>query len=218
MHYERSVGYHKYTAEFYLHYLLLARAFGLPEASSIRDSVRAQTGAAGLLRRPDGTWPVIGDEDSGDTLLLAAVDPQDQGPLLAVSAGLFQDAELLALTSDAHRAAGWWLLDASEWQWVRDTARESLGSARRPGSRAGAIGDAALGGALPAAGYFIGARTIPIPRGGVSSMPALTEGTDGPRAHGPRSCRDCARIDARRRRSGMRRVHHCPCGSRSRQV
>lgn len=156
MHYERSVGYHKYTAEFYLHYLLLARAFGLPEASSIRDSVRAQTGAAGLLRRPDGTWPVIGDEDSGDTLLLAAVDPQDQGPLLAVSAGLFQDAELLALTSDAHRAAGWWLLDASEWQWMRDSARESLGSARRPGSRAGAVGDAALGGALPAAGYFIG--------------------------------------------------------------
>src|SRR5262249_21305589 len=49
MHYERSVGYHKYTAEFYLHYLLLARSFQLPEASSLRDSVRTQIGAARLF-------------------------------------------------------------------------------------------------------------------------------------------------------------------------
>jgi hypothetical protein len=155
MHYERSVGYHKYTAEFYLHYLLLARAFGLPEASSMRESVRAQIGAARLLRRPDGTWPVIGDEDSGDTLLLAAVDPQDQGPLLAVGAGLYQDADLLALTTDAHRAAAWWLLDASEWEWMRDSARESLG-VPRPGSRVQRVEESPRGGALPAAGYFIG--------------------------------------------------------------
>ena len=156
MHYERSVGYHKYTAEFYLHYLLLARASGLPEAASIRDSVRAQVNAARLLRRPDGTWPVIGDEDSGDTLLLAAVDPQDEGPLLAVGAGLYQDAELLALTGDAHRAAAWWLLDESEWAWMRGATTRSLGVTRRPASSVGPVGGAQGGGALPAAGYFVG--------------------------------------------------------------
>jgi len=155
MHYERSVGYHKYTAEFYLHYLLLARAFSLPEAPLLRDSVCAQIGAARLLRRPDGTWPVIGDEDSGDTLLLAAVDPQDQGPLLAVSAGLFQDAELLALTRDPHRAAGWWLLDAAEWQWMRDAAAQSSGTTGRPATRVAAV-EGPRGGALQASGYFIG--------------------------------------------------------------
>ena len=156
MHYERSVGYHKYTAEFYLHYLLLARSFGLPGASSMHHAVRAQIGAARLLRRPDGTWPVIGDEDSGDTLLLAAVDPQDQGPLLAVGAGLFQDVELLALTSNAHRAAGWWLLDAEGWEWMRSAAAQASGTTRRsPALRLEPV-EESRGGALPTAGYFIG--------------------------------------------------------------
>jgi len=160
MHYERSVGYHKYTAEFYLHYLLLARAFGLVMPASTSDRVRAQVDAARLLRRPDATWPVIGDEDSGDTLLLAPVDPQDQGPVLALGASLFRDRDLLPLTTDVHRAAAWWLVDEPAWQWLRDAGDR--------GSSGGAGGLGAIparrrepttqhdSGALPVAGYFVG--------------------------------------------------------------
>jgi hypothetical protein len=159
MHYERSVGYHKYTAEFYLHYLLLARAFGLAVPGSTWDRVGAQVAAARLLRRPDGTWPVIGDEDSGDTLLLAPVDPQDQGPVLAVGASLFRDRTLVSLTTAVHRAAGWWLLDDSDWQWLRDTTdRDSSGGAGAHASsttRERVPAPAPDSGALPAAGYFV---------------------------------------------------------------
>jgi len=160
MHYERSVGYHKYTAEFYLHYLLLGRAFGLTVPDSIRDRVRAQVDAARLLRRPDGTWPVIGDEDSGDTLLLAPVDPQDQGPVLALGASLFRDSDLMPLTTDAHHAAAWWLVDEPDWQWLRDTAdRSSSGTEGAHAStqtRRREPSPACDSGALPVAGYFVG--------------------------------------------------------------
>ncbi|HTK51465.1 MAG TPA: alginate lyase family protein [Gemmatimonadaceae bacterium] len=160
MHYERSVGYHKYTAEFYLHYLLLARAFGLEVPDSARDRVRAQVDAAQLLRRPDGTWPVIGDEDSGDTLLLAPVDPQDQGPVLALGASLFRDQDLVRFTTDAHRAAAWWLVDQPAWQWLRDAAdRGSSGSDRAYFATRARRREPVMerdSGALPAAGYFVG--------------------------------------------------------------
>jgi hypothetical protein len=160
MHYERSVGYHKYTAEFYIHYLLLARAFGLVVNDSTRDRVRAQVDAARLLRRPDGTWPVIGDEDSGDTLLLAPVDPQDEGPVLAMGASLFRDRDLVPLTTDAHRAAAWWLVDEPAWQWLRD-AGDPGSSGSEPehhanGARRREPTTEHHSGALPLAGYFVG--------------------------------------------------------------
>ena len=160
MHYERSVGYHKYTAEFYLHYLLLARAFGLAVPDSTRDRVRAQVAVARLLRRPDGTWPVIGDEDSGDTLLLAPVDPQDQGSVLALGASIFRDSDLVSLTTDAHRAAAWWLVDEPAWQWLRDAAdgrssRNEVAHASTRTRRREAATEPDSG-ALPVAGYFVG--------------------------------------------------------------
>jgi hypothetical protein len=142
MHYERAVGYHRYTAEFYVHYLVLARALGITVPARVRDRVHTQIGAVRALRRPDGTWPVVGDEDSGDTLLLSPTDPHDQGPLLALGGALFGDASALGLTTDAHRAAGWWLLDDDGWRTLRDGVR-ATGAVSRSAS-------------LPAAGYFVG--------------------------------------------------------------
>jgi hypothetical protein len=142
MHYERAVGYHRYTAEFYVHYVLLARALGVNVARHVRDRLRAQVDTVRALRRPDGTWPLIGDEDSGDTLLLTPTDPHDQGPVLAVGGALTGDAAAMTLTTGAHRAAGWWLLDDREWDALRNAATSSADSRRSA--------------TLPAAGYFIG--------------------------------------------------------------
>jgi len=142
MHYERAVGYHRYTAEFYIHYVLLARALGVDVPRHVRDRLRAQIATVRALRRPDGTWPLIGDEDSSNTLLLTATDPHDQGPILAVGGALVGDATASSLTTDAHRAAGWWLLDDREWESLRsaDTSRADVGRSA----------------SLPTAGYFMG--------------------------------------------------------------
>jgi heparinase II/III-like protein len=147
MHFERATGYHRYTAEFYLHFLVLADAFGIDVSSESRARVLAQVRAAAILRRPDGTWPVIGDEDSGDTLLLSTSVPQDQGPVLAVGGALFRDASLVALTSNEHRSAGWWLLGDDAWRFLRDTG---------PSSSSDVAPNVSRSEALPAAGYFMG--------------------------------------------------------------
>jgi hypothetical protein len=148
MHFERATGYHKYTAEFYVHFLMLTDAFGVSVSSGARAKIRAQVAAAATLRRPDGTWPVIGDEDSGDTLLLTATATQDQGPLLALGGALFRDAGLVSLTSHAQRAAGWWMLDDAAWRYLAE-------STLRTPTNTTASSDVASG-ALPDAGYFMG--------------------------------------------------------------
>jgi hypothetical protein len=143
VHFERAVGYHRYTAEFYLHYLLLADASGVVVPAASRARVRAQVDATRVFRRPDGTWPVIGDEDSGDTLLLAPNDPQDQGPVLALGAGVFGEPSWLPLTTDVHRACAWWLLTDAQWRAVAEVT-----TAKRPTT--------VPNGALTASGYFVG--------------------------------------------------------------
>lgn len=150
MHFERAVGYHRYTAEFYLHFLLLADAFGLHTDAALRRRVRSQVAAARLLRRPDGSWPVIGDEDSGSTLSLTTTDPQDNGPLLAIGGAIFDEPEWMAKASDAHRAAGWWLLDDARWDVLRRAPRAS--DHPTPESPRWTPS----GGALEQAGYFVG--------------------------------------------------------------
>ena len=116
MHFERSVGYHRYTAEFYLHLLLLARASGTPLGSREQERVRSLVAASWLFRRPDGSWPVIGDEDSGSTLSLAPTTTHDHAPILAVGAAVFGDGTWLCGVTDAARASAWWLLDDELWE------------------------------------------------------------------------------------------------------
>lgn len=115
MHFEQSIGYHRYTAEFYLHFTLLARAAGEPVSPAIAARVRQLVGVSWLTRRPDGTWPVIGDEDSGSTLLLGTSDAQSQSTILAVGAALFDERVWLNGVDDAGRNGAWWLLDAASW-------------------------------------------------------------------------------------------------------
>jgi heparinase II/III-like protein len=144
MHFERATGYHRYTLEFYVHYLLLASAFALPGRETLIARVRQMAGASWLLRRPDGTWPIIGDEDSGSTLLLSPTEPQDHMPTLAVAAALCDGDDLSWLPrDDARRSAAWWLLDTP---WSSATAAHDRQLTHDP----------SLSGALRSAGYYVG--------------------------------------------------------------
>jgi hypothetical protein len=144
MHFERAIGYQRYTTEFYLHFLVLADAFGLTVDAVIRQRIHDQFAAVYLLRRPDGTWPVIGDEDGGSTVQLATVEPQDQSSVLALGGAYFDEPDWIAATAEEGRAAGWWLL--GEPAWTR------LASFSAAGHAAGSP----KSGALTAAGYFVG--------------------------------------------------------------
>ena len=141
MHFERATGYHRYTLEFYAHYLTLAHAFSLDARDDLSDRVRQQAAASLLFQRPDGSWPVIGDEDSGTTLRLSTAAAQDQRPIVAVAAALTDTPALLPNGADA-QAAAWWLLGDSDWQRLLQM-RSTKHAARSSG-------------ALPDAGYYVG--------------------------------------------------------------
>ena len=140
MHFERAAGYHRYTLEFYAHYLLLAGAFELPVTEHLRERVRALATASWLLRRPDNSWPVIGDEDSGDTLRLSSLPAQDQRPALVVAAALSGSA---VPNEDIASGAAWWLLQDLEWNRLLEL--QQVGGEQPP-----------IVGALPSAGYYVG--------------------------------------------------------------
>jgi hypothetical protein len=140
MHFERSSGYHRYTLEFYAHYLMLAGAFGLPATEHLRRRVRDLAEATWLLRRPGGTWPVIGDEDSVNTLRLSSLGTQDQRPVLAVAAAI---SESRVPNEEVAFGAAWWLLEERDWNRLQDLRRQ-------PSTTASGAG------ALTSAGYYVG--------------------------------------------------------------
>jgi hypothetical protein len=115
MHFERATGYHRYTVEIYTHGAVLARAFGLGISEPIEAALPAMLRVSQVLARPNGTWPILGDEDSGAVIQLALANPDDQRPLLAVNAGLLDDPQWSLGVGAEARAAGWWLLDDESW-------------------------------------------------------------------------------------------------------
>lgn len=142
VHYERSTGYHRYHLEFYLHALAIARAHEETWAEPFSAPLSRGADASVALRRPDGTWPVFGDEDGGTTVRLGTRDVTDQNDLLVVAAGLLGRPELRAGPARDATALAWWLLGDDAWR------RTSLETSRAEPPRAFALG---------AAGY-VGAR------------------------------------------------------------
>ena len=116
MHYERCTGYHRYNLEFYLHALAIARADGGAWAKAFLDPVARAAQASSALRRPDGTWPVLGDEDGGACVRISTRDVTDQNELLAVAAALLGRDDLRVGLGRDMTGVAWWLLDDAAWQ------------------------------------------------------------------------------------------------------
>ena len=72
VYFEQTTWYQRYTVDFYLHALLLAAEFDLPVPTGFRDRAARATDVLLHLMRPDGTTPLLGDDDGGR---LCALDP-----------------------------------------------------------------------------------------------------------------------------------------------
>jgi hypothetical protein len=114
MHYERSTGYHRYTLECYLHAYVLARSEP-SELAQFRSVLPRLAEVSRALRRDDGTWPVLGDEDGGRLLRLGDAKPTDHDPLLAIAAALFDRPAWAAGDDKGVDDEAWWLVDEEEW-------------------------------------------------------------------------------------------------------
>lgn len=98
VYFEQSSYYHRYTADFYTHLLLLIEANGIGlapgEDKLLRGRLRALYDHLLWIGRPDGTWPFFGDDDGGRLISLAPQAPNDFSDTMAAGVAIFGGAEL----------------------------------------------------------------------------------------------------------------------------
>ena len=98
---EQSTWYHRYTTDFFLHYLLLAERAGVGNArQEAKVPLERLMDVLCWTTRPDGTFPLIGDDDGGRLLLL------DDEPADRVRTTLSAGAVVFARADWAHVAGG----------------------------------------------------------------------------------------------------------------
>ncbi len=108
--FERSLPYHRLTAEILLHAVLLAGRSALPRA--FRERLTAMLEFTSACTRPDGTVPQWGDNDNGRVLPLAGYatrTPQDHRHLLALGARIVGGTDCGPEAADAAVEALWLL-------------------------------------------------------------------------------------------------------------
>ena len=116
-YFEQSTQYHRYTTEFALHLSLLddRHAWGL--APWLRPLLRGLTAYLHALPRPDGTMPLIGDDDGGKLIFLDASPPDHLHGVLAQLTAYLGAPEIASVTGEAREGrdippAAIWLFGA----------------------------------------------------------------------------------------------------------
>ncbi|MFL6256897.1 MAG: alginate lyase family protein [Pyrinomonadaceae bacterium] len=86
VYFEQASYYQRYTADFYTHFLLLARAAGEPVDAEVAPTLAALCDHLMHLTAPDGTTPFYGDDDGGRLAPLDDRPPEDFRATLATAA------------------------------------------------------------------------------------------------------------------------------------
>ncbi|HEY5546012.1 MAG TPA: alginate lyase family protein [Gemmatimonadaceae bacterium] len=106
---EQSTWYHRYTTDFYLHFLVLAERAGIPVRSRIEPALGGLLEHLMWITRPDGTMPLIGDDDGGRLLFLDERTAHDTRTPLAEGAALLGRADLAAVAGTPSTELIWLL-------------------------------------------------------------------------------------------------------------
>jgi hypothetical protein len=107
VYFEQSSYYHRYTTDFYLHFLLLARANELALPSQVEEALVSLLDHLMYITRPDGTTPLIGDDDGGRLAMLDVRAANDFRGTLAVGAVAFDRGDYKFVASDAAEELLW---------------------------------------------------------------------------------------------------------------
>jgi hypothetical protein len=89
VYFEQSSWYHRYTADFYTHFILLSERAGEPLPSLVRNRLAALLDYLMWITRPDGTSPFLGDDDGGKLVKLEERSPNDWRTVLSNGVVMF---------------------------------------------------------------------------------------------------------------------------------
>lgn len=90
VYFEQSTRYQYYTVEIYLHFMILSQRHGEELPGGFATRLQSMLDFLLNLRRPDGTFPQLGDTDGGSLLPLLNREPGDFSALFSVAASLFR--------------------------------------------------------------------------------------------------------------------------------
>jgi hypothetical protein len=108
-YFEQALYYHRYTADIYHHALLLSDANGWPRDDQMRAHVARLDAFLVHALHPDGTVPLVGDDDGGRLVRLDGRPTNDARPTLATGAALFGRADLRRAGGNAVEECLWLL-------------------------------------------------------------------------------------------------------------
>ena len=107
VYFEQSSYYHRYTTDFYLHFLLLARANNYNLPPQVEEALVRLLDHLMYLTRPDGTTPLIGDDDGGRLALLDVRGANDFRGTVGVGAVVMDRADYRFVATDAAEELLW---------------------------------------------------------------------------------------------------------------
>lgn len=106
-YYEQSTFYQRYVADFALHAAILGQQAGLADVDAVRAIAGRLCDVLDAMVRPDGSIPLVGDDDGGTLLSLTSLRPGDIRPTLALAAALLNRPVLAPPTADGMAEATW---------------------------------------------------------------------------------------------------------------
>jgi hypothetical protein len=107
VYFEQASHYQRYTADFVTHAILLDESNGGSRGTRLRETLRRLLVHLAYLTRPDGTTPLVGDDDGGRLVQLDVRALDDHRGLLSTGATILSDGFL------AHAAGT--LADETVW-------------------------------------------------------------------------------------------------------
>src|SRR5215475_2718924 len=116
VYFEQASYYHRYTVDFYAHLFAIihtggANGIALPryEEQTLWRKLEAALDHLMWIGRPDGSWPLIGDDDGGRLIKLAPRPSNDFRDTLAIGAAIFKRGDWKHVAGDAPSEMLWLL-------------------------------------------------------------------------------------------------------------
>ena len=109
VYFEQSTYYQRYTTDFYIHLVALARRAGLQLPPDVEERLTLSLDYLMWITKPDQTSPIVGDDDGGRLINLGEREANDFRDTLATGAALFGRGDWKYVAGDAAVETLWLL-------------------------------------------------------------------------------------------------------------
>lgn len=108
-YFEQTSYYHRYTTDFYTHFLILSRANNQSVGTEVEERLAGLLDHLMYITKPDGTTPIFGDDDGGRLAMLGENAPNDFRAALSTGVALFGRSDYKYVAGEVAEETLWLL-------------------------------------------------------------------------------------------------------------